>query len=422
MHTILILTVGGAHQPILRSIELNRPDFVHFLCSADGGRNKGSYWQVIGEGKVIKSQYALEQPDLPNIAELAGLPPDRFEVHRIEHFDDLNDCYLKAAQVIEKVHVENPSAMVLADYTGGTKSMTAGLAAAALDDGQCEIRLVAGLRQNLERVTNQTEFVRPIQVWDVQANRRMHAASELIQRFDYASAVRILEDVAARFASDATIEQLQRWLALCRAFDAWDRFNHGTAHQLLQSYRGVVDTHKTFLALVMGGRGHGFELIEDLLLNADRRAAQGRYDDAVGRLYRSVELTAQIWLEKRYGLATGGMDVAAVPNSMKPRLEERRDEKGKVRIGLLLAWDVIAAFADDPLGVCFTEYRTKLLSFLEVRNQSLFAHGIRPVVQQDYRMHAPQVAGFVRDAIGHALEVLGKRRIVELAQFPTQWE
>jgi hypothetical protein len=33
--------------------------------------------------------------------------------------------------------------------------------------------------------------------------------------------------------------------------------------------------------------GHGYEIVEDLLLNAERRAMQDRYDDAVGRLYRA---------------------------------------------------------------------------------------------------------------------------------------
>ena len=44
--------------------------------------------------------------------------------------------------------------------------MTAGLAAAALDDGRCEISLGAGQRNDLSVVQDQTEFVRPIHVWD----------------------------------------------------------------------------------------------------------------------------------------------------------------------------------------------------------------------------------------------------------------
>jgi CRISPR-associated protein (TIGR02710 family) len=378
--------------------------------------------QVVGEGKVLKSRYNLDQPDLPNIVTLTSLAKDQYEVHRIEYFDNLNDCYMIALQLIERLHAEHPEATIIADYTGGTKSMTAGLAAAALDDGRCEIQLVMGERRDLDKTVDKTEFVRPVQVWDTQVTRRMHAASELIGRFDYAGAARVVEDTAARFAGDATIATLQRWLSLCRAFDAWDRFDHQTARQLLQPYRGVVDAYKTFLTLLLEGRGHGFELVEDLLLNAARRAVQGRYDDAVGRLYRAVELTAQVWLWQRHGIETGSVNVTSVPEAISGRVEKERDEKGVIKIGLLLAWDVIAAFSGDSLGEYFKPHRSALLNFLIVRNNSLFAHGLSPVSEGDYRLHAPFVEKFVRDAIDCTLMSLAKKRIVTLPQLPTKWE
>jgi hypothetical protein len=48
--------------------------------------------------------------------------------------------------------------------------------------------------------------------------------------------------------------------------------------------------------------GHGYEIVEDLLLNAERRAMQDRYDDAVGRLYRALELLVQIRLLQTYDI------------------------------------------------------------------------------------------------------------------------
>jgi CRISPR-associated protein (TIGR02710 family) len=422
MKTIVILTVGGSHQPIVRSIQQNRPEFVHFLCSADCERTKGSYIQVIGEGKVIKSRNDIEKPDLPNVVTLTNLTEGQYEVNQIKHFDNLNDCYLTALQLIEKLHVKHPEATIIADYTGGTKSMTAGLAAAALDDGRCEIQLVMGERRDLDKTANKTEFVRPVQVWDTQATRRMRATKELIARFDYAGAAHLLEETAARFASDSTIATMQRWLSLCRAFDAWDRFDHQMAQQILQPYRGVVDTYKTFLALLLEGRGHGFELVEDLLLNAERRAAQGRYDDAIGRLYRALELTAQVWLKQRHEVKTSDVDIVSVPESMKGQVEKKRDDKGTIKIGLLDSWDMTATFPNDPLGQHFTQQRDNLLNFLSFRNNTLFAHGLRPVTNSDYKNCAPLVAGFLKKAIASALSALSKKRIVTLPQLPAEWE
>lgn len=421
MKTQLIVTVGGSHQPILRSIEQNSPDFVHFMCSDDSGRTKGSYYQVTGEGKVLKSRSDVPQPDLLNIVTLAGLTRAQFEVHRIEHFDNLNDCYLKSLELIELIHNEHREALVIADYTGGTKSMTAGLAAAALDDGQCEIRLVAGFRQDLHKVADQTEFVRPVQVWDAQALRRMRAVRELISRYDYAGASKLLQEASRRFGSDGTVEKLQRWITFCRAFDAWDKFDHTTALQLLGPCRGVFDDYKRFLAMLVERKGHGFELVEDLLLNAERRASQERYDDAIGRLYRALELTAQIWLRERHEIDTSRVEILQIPEQMRPRVGHDADEKGMVKIALLLAWDVIGAMTTDPLGQLFAAKRPSILHFLRVRNDSLFAHGLSPISRNDYHAHSKLISSFILEGIEAAVGQSRKRRVA-LQQLPMIWD
>ncbi|HID23179.1 MAG TPA: TIGR02710 family CRISPR-associated protein, partial [Planctomycetaceae bacterium] len=193
MRTILIVTVGGSHQPILRSIQQNQPDYVCFLCSGDTQKAKGSYIQVDGQGNVLKSSPTLESPDQPNIVTLAGLARDSYEVIRISNFDNLNECYLSAAETIDRLRTKWPDAEIIVDYTGGTKSMTAGLAAAALDDGRCGIQVVTGIRADLNKVTDQTEFVRPISVWDAQVRRRLTLVHALLAQYQYAAASRLLE-------------------------------------------------------------------------------------------------------------------------------------------------------------------------------------------------------------------------------------
>lgn len=255
---VLICTVGGSHQPIVTSILQHRPLFIHFVCSDDAGKAKGSYTQVVGEGKVLKSSREVDKPDLPNIATLAGVTDEQICVHKIKGFDDLNACYLETVRVIAEARRQAPESRIVVDYTGGTKSMTAGLAAAALDDGRCEISLVAGQRNDLLAVQNQTEFVRPIHVWDAQALRRIQAGRELLRRYDYAAAEQILLDAAARFAGEHTVEKLQRGIALCRVFDSWDKFRHADAQRLLQPYQASFVSWWRVLRCLSGeSKGHG---------------------------------------------------------------------------------------------------------------------------------------------------------------------
>jgi hypothetical protein len=421
MQRILILTVGGSHQPLVRSIQQNRPDFTCFLCSADSGKTKGSHSQVTGPGNVCSSRFGLERPDLPNIVTQTQLATDAFAVREITEFDNLSECYLAACQWIDQLHRDHPEATILVDYTGGTKSMTAGLAAAALDDGQCEIQLVSGVRQDLVKVVDQTEFVRPVRVWDAQLARRFRLARTALSRYDYVGAVGVLEDAAARFASPATLDKVQRWLSLSRGFDAWDRFDHATAQRLLQPYRKHVVPYALVLDRIVDGKGDGFEWVEDLLQNAARRAAQQRYDDAVGRLYRALEMTVQVWLKNRYDLDTSNLDAAKVPETHRHVLDKYRDDKGIIKTPLLASWELAAAFADDPLGAHFAPLRNRLLNFLTVRNASLFAHGVRPITSGDYREHSEQIHEFIRTCITLAAESQGAKRRAALEQFPTHF-
>jgi hypothetical protein len=427
MTTALILTVGGSPQPILASIRQHRPDQVYFLCSGDQGKKKGSHVQVTGQGKVLKSDPALEAPDGPNIVTQAGLQPDRFHVHLIDRFDDLDACYLAAADTIERARRELAGARLLADYTGGTKSMSAGLAAAALDDGRCELALVVGQRADLVKVVNRTEFARRMPVADTQVHRRLLAARDLTARYDYAAAEQVLRGAAAELGGPSNLDRLQRGIALCRAFDEWDRFEHTAARYCLEAYLSEFVSHWRVLKALCGeDRSHGFEWVEDLLLNADRRCAQGRFDDAVGRIYRAVELTAQVWLKERHDLDTGDIDLGRVPEPSRAWLERQREEgkneaPGKIKIGLSLAWKLIAEHLDDPLGALYSPFSQRLLSFLTVRNASLFAHGYRPVSRADYDQHVPAVSDWLRQAITRALDALGRKRPVELKQFPTDF-
>ena len=419
---VLICTIGGSHEPIVTGILTHRPRLVHFLCSDDVGKQKGSYTQVLGEGKIIKSRRELERPDLPNIPAQAGLQTEQLKVHRIKDFDDLNGCYLKSVQVLAEIRRASPDARIVVDYTGGTKSMTAGLAAAALDDGGCEISLVVGRRGDLVAVQSQTEFVRPVHVWDAQALRRVHAAREVLVRYDYAAAEQVLRDATARFAGEQTISMLQRGIALCRVFDAWDKFQHSDARRLLQPYQSHFVNWWRILGVLAGdSEGHGFEWVEDLLMNAERRGSQERFDDAVGRFYRAAELTAQVWLRLAHGIETSDVQFAGTPESYHPSLERCRDADGRIKIGLLLAWDLIAAIPDDPLGIAFAAQRGRMLDFLKVRNSSLFAHGLRPVSNSDFRLHGTFVTTFLRSCIDAAIANRSLRRPVVLQQFPNNF-
>ena len=97
-------------------------------------------------------------------------------------------------------------------------------------------------------------------------------------------------------------------------------------------------------------RGRKESLVVDLLNNASRRAEEGKYDDAVARLYRCIELIAQIKLKERFGIDTSDVDLKLIPEEVKDELERKRDEKGRIKIGLSDSYKLLSAFNDELGG------------------------------------------------------------------------
>lgn len=119
MTTILVASVGGTDQPILDAIAAGKPDFVYFLCSAskDG---------AVGSDESVPAR----------IAPAARLGEDRHAIECVERPDDLREVVEACARIDAAIRSRQPQHVeVVANYTGGTKTMSAGLAAYALRVG-----------------------------------------------------------------------------------------------------------------------------------------------------------------------------------------------------------------------------------------------------------------------------------------------
>jgi CRISPR-associated protein (TIGR02710 family) len=418
---VLVLTVGGSYAPLLTSIETIHPDRVVFLCSDDVGNSKGSYTQVEGPGMVLCSKPPQSErlsPDRPNLVTLAKLPPDKYEVIKIKQLDSLQEAYKTAVEAIERIREDHPEAQIIADYTGGTKSMTAALALAAADDEKCELSLVTGTRPDLSAVQHNTQFAHPVAVWDLRARRKLREADAALRRFDYAAAVLELEQVGATHISDSLLGEIRVAIAACRAFDAWDRFDHLEARRLLEPYKeGLIDRWLFLEELCQDNPKDPYLRVEDLLFNSERRGVQGRFDDAVARLYRAFEMLAQIPLKRKYGIETSNVDVSKVPADLTRKFEIKRRDDGKLPIGLVDAWELLSSQRDDALGAWFKKEGELIKSFLAARNQSILAHGTQPISKDMFQRTGQKGLALCRGALQHLPPAeRGKRKAIQLPQ------
>lgn len=431
--SILFITVGGSPQPIITAIQSLNPDRTVFVCS-DGA--KGSISQVIGEGKPCEVRRGAEGVErLPNLPTHLGMG-DRFnpdtDLVRLDNPDDLAECYRRIAQKISGIKTSDPNAPLYADYTGGTKTMSLALGMAALDYGVTLYLTTNATRENLIRVDRGESTERaPTTAVTVERVLRQDLP-KLLQAYNYAGAIAALRTLLQSL--EMTQEQkrkLRELLDICTGFDAWDRFDHLTAWSFLSMYMSRLQSYGLALKRVLSSRqtidpdfsaaetisGHGYELVEDLLLNAQRRAYQQRYDDAVSRLYRALELLAQSRLSQTYGLQTGDIDPEKLPVELREQYSaEQNPRNGKIQLPLWKGYVLLSELAADPLGQLFQEQSKPLENALQARNYSLFAHGFKPITENDYRHSGQVIQTFIKTALERIIPAKNRHL---LAQFPT---
>ncbi|MEW6288437.1 MAG: TIGR02710 family CRISPR-associated CARF protein [Thermodesulfobacteriota bacterium] len=380
--TILICTVGGSHQPIVTAIRDLRPDFVCFICSGkDPGTGKaGSDTQVLGKGRCIKANYNDEKASLPNIPTQAGLAENSYEVVTVPA-DDLDGAVVVVREALVNLGDQFTGARLVADYTGGTKTMTAALVAAVLETDGVDLQLVTGNRADLVKVRNGTEASVLANIDAVRLQRGMAPYLSAWGHFAYDESADGLASIPQ--PRDRVLgSRLSRSRDLSNAFAAWDRFDHAEALRLLEIYAAVVSgdlgRHLGALKLLVKKSDQQEPMrIFDLWRNAERRAAQGRYDDAVARVYRLIEWSAQWLLRLRCGINTSDIPPERIPVGVD--IPANRD--GMHQAGLYAAWLMVGKLTSGPASGFTAAHLPALLGHLQIRNESILAHGFSSVEQ-----------------------------------------
>ena len=123
-------------------------------------------------------------------------------------------------------------------------------------------------------------------------------------------------------------------------------------------------------------------LLADIFLNAERRAEEGKFDDAVARLYRLTEMIAQARLAA-HGIDTSDVDITKVPGNLHAELEGHRNPRNKrIELPLFKSYEILSELGEE-IGRAFL-HDNHLRHYLASRNNSVLAHGTDPVTQKDY--------------------------------------
>ena len=407
MKKILVATVGGSCAPIVNAVQMDSYDHVFFVCSTG---SKGSEIAVDGDGKPCK-EGRDGRKDMSIVAQ-TGLSRNQYSKLPLDNPDDLGLCYqhLKELRAAIKQRFGHGS-QVVANYTGGTKTMSVALGMAAMAAGW-SLYLNLGPRIDLVKVRSADRPVPVTGVADVYGDQYEVMILQAARRYDYSMVAALADDL---LSMQRTAESQQLWLSVrtaAKGFAAWDVFDHATALNLLSSLGRYYGRHLAALKKLTGQEeGNGYEPVADLLNNAQRRASQERFDDAVARLYRATEMVAQIRLSREHGLGSNKLTLNDLPENLRSEYEPFVRDKDKVLLGLRESFGLLNRLG-DPVGRLFLDKGNAVINALTTRNNSILAHGIKPVGREGYEKVWETLHGLITEALD-----LAKGRL-DVPQFP----
>lgn len=389
----LIVSLGGTPEPVVKAIMTHRPEVVCFFASQESIRNVGTVLEgVKGSVEPLRTYTVLA-----------------------DNAEDLVHCYEKALQAAAWIEGQGiPPAAVIVDYTGGTKAMTAALTLATIGKGY-RFSYVGGKERNkggLGTVLTGAEIVRSgIDPWHLFAVEEKRQFALYFNAYQFDAALGVLRRALLRDTLRGGDRKLfEALLEVTEGYLEWDRFNHREAIEKLSKGKRALKAFseitgdlkvKAFMEAIsqnleflqtLQKQSKQFNvvcraMVEDLMANADRRAREGKYDDAVARLYRATEMVAQVrFLKKPLECTTSEVPVERVPKPMREEFRQRYVDPttGKLKLPLYAAFKLLQVIGSGE-GEAFFAREEAFKGLLNARNSSLLAHGGRPVKPETYQ-------------------------------------
>jgi len=398
----LLTSVGSTPEPVIECIKQLEPTHVCFFVSPQS------------------REQTLEQEIIPRLK--SSKAQDRLSYsHYVETPDpeSLEECYRVLRQAVPTLlsgwHI-NPDELVV-DITGGTKVMTASLVIATLrytpryyyvGSKSLEARTE---NQNGWRVRSGDErVIQAANPWQLYAEEELQQMAVLFDSGRFS----VARELAEKIARMVHQEQRALYMGVCQAIEAyaaWDLFAYRKATNLMkQSIAKILPyalardstsdpiarlgaqlkNHKDLLEKLAGmsclskPELHRLQTL-DLLANARRRGAlEGRYDDAVARLYAALESLARDQLKDKYGIDNGSAAPEQIPESIRMDFVARYSRDGRLSFGLEASYILLAELG-DTLGLKYRQRSKELRNVLNARNQSRLAHGAQPVEESTFK-------------------------------------
>lgn len=320
-----------------------------------------------------------------------------YETVHINSPDNFNECFEKISDKIKEYSDEK----VYIDYTSGTKTMSLTVAIISVLYHN-KLTSVTGKRGDNGTVIHGTEELIQHNPYSVYDKLNIEKVKHLFNYNRFETAAEILDTIVV-------LEDKEKIKTLVNYYDKWDKFHHENFpndmnSELFTDLEAQLKQNQKSMSIILK-KGHDqkcYYLLADLINNSQRRYEEGKYDDAIARLYRSLELVAQIRLKKEYDIITSDVDMKILGKHIElskkylERLKGKGNNNKKIKIGLSEDY-ILLNNLNDPIGQYYKQNEEEYKNILSKRNKSILAHGTEPKTKEDYEKFKELVLNIARE-------------------------
>lgn len=335
---------------------------------------------------------------------------DEFDYYEFIQLDEIDDFKVYFEAFKSKI-LEFCDYKVIIDYTSGTKTMTMAAAFSSMLFRK-NLFFVGGQRDK-GVVKRGTEKIISQNLYPIYDDLMISKIKELFNNNRFESGKSLLNDIV----NDNNDKEI--YSRLFDIYNYFDNVDYENADKLFDNefnnvliekwpeLKGDFIQNKIALQTMVekgdpekGIREHKhrcYYILASLLNNARRRCEEHKFDDAIARLYRALELIAQIRLKKQYKLNSSNIDLELlksrnVDEDYLQKLENLNEINGKIRLGLYQDYELLN-YLNDDLGKFFEDNYGEINNCIEYRNKSILAHGLNNQEIEDYQRFEKLVMG-----------------------------
>ena len=213
------------------------------------------------------------------------------------------------------------------------------------------------------------------------SQKPMYYVKKLFNNYDFKLAKEVLEDNFSPI--NKTEKMFSRIIDIYGKWDSfeYDNYDFNSILNFFSSIQENIENNKKIkILLYRSNKNYNAYRISDLINNAKRRIEEERYDDAIIRLYRALELIGESELYEQYGIRKTDVhlediDKLNMDENAKRNVKKRLDFKyPRYQIPLTTTFFILQKL-NDKVGLYYLKHKQKYQELFQKRNVSVLVHG-----------------------------------------------